>query len=105
MRPQMWFNLDIKRAKRQARKKEKIWRLDPGEHTWSVYKEHRRIYYQLIKMEKRRVLSASIMATKYDTRKLYGIVKNLMGTRKQNPLPEALSHQELAESFSSSWRK
>ncbi len=39
-KPQVWFNLEIKRLKRTARKLEREWRKFPNEHTRNNYKEH-----------------------------------------------------------------
>ncbi len=59
-----------------------------------------RQYYSLIRWEKRAVLTDRIANAKGDSRKLYFIVKNLTGTKKTNPLPDADSEQSLADSFS-----
>ena len=57
-KPQLWFNLEIKRMKRNVRQKERNWRRNPTEHTWNIYKEHRRCYVNHIRAEKCRSITA-----------------------------------------------
>ena len=49
---------------------------------------------------KRDVISSKVMDCGKDTQKLYALVNNLLGTRKENSLPSTDSPEELAENFS-----
>ena len=98
-KPQIWFNTDIKRMKWQVRKKECLWRSQPTEHSWNIYKKTRRSYFNHIKAEKCKVLKNTILEAKGDSKKLFNLVKLLTGTQPDNPLPLGMD-QTLADSFS-----
>ena len=40
-----------------------------------------------------------MLECKIDTKKLYKLIANIEGTKKDNPLPEATSDKELADKF------
>ena len=48
---------------------------------------------------KRDVISSKVTDSGKDTQKLYALVNNLLGTRKENSLPHTDSPEELAENF------
>lgn len=98
-KPQIWFNVEIKRMKCHVRKQERLCRSHPGDHTWNVYKESKWTYFNLIKSEKRKILSGAIQEAKGDSKKLFNLVKSLTGTNPDNPMPPG-SDQDLADSFS-----
>ncbi len=56
-------------------------------------------YINQFRLEKKRVLSKEILENRGDTRKLYSIIRSLIGTNRNNPMPSG-TEQMLANSFS-----
>ena len=93
---EIWFSKDIQFLKRHVRKYERIWRDSPSDTTWDHY---RNAYHSAIKKEKRRILSQKITALRGDQKGLYHLMRIWTGTTPQNPLPEGITPQDLAQSF------
>lgn len=83
-----WFNTNIRQARATFRKCCKIWSKYKIDDHWNALKKSRNKYVNMINMEKRTILSQQVREAKGDTKKLYQIVRNLTGTKQENPLPE-----------------
>ena len=94
-----WFTDDVRDAKRQMRRWERIWHKYKSEELWTAFCVARSHYKRMLYSAKRDVISSKVMDCGKDTQKLYALVNNLLGTRKENSLPSRDSPEELAENF------
>ncbi len=99
-KPQIWFNQDIAHLKRLSRKYKKIWKQSPTDRNWDRYRFVHQSYQYAIHHEKCKNLSQKVLALKDNPKALYDLIDNLIGTVKDNPLPECASDQQLADRFS-----
>ncbi|XP_060556715.1 uncharacterized protein LOC132717301 [Ruditapes philippinarum] len=94
-----WFNESILESKRIVRKKERIWRKYKEPEQFKKFKEARNRYCKEIDSEKKLVISEKILNAKGDSKKLYGLISELTGTKAENPMPQSTNDGELAEKF------
>ena len=94
-----WFTDDVRDAKRQMRRRERLWHKYKSDELWTAFRVARSHYKKMLYSAKRDVISSKVMDCGKDTQKLYALVNNLLGTRKENSLPSTDSPEELAENF------
>ena len=95
-----WFTDDVRDAKRQMRRWKRLWCKYKSDELWTAFHVAWLHYKEVLYSTKRDVISSKFMDCGKDTQKLYALVNNLLGTRKENSLPCTDSPEELAENFS-----
>ena len=68
-------------------------------HTWNAYKVERNKYHRLLKTCKKESISNKVAECVNDTRKLFGLMRELTNSVVKNPLPESGSDRKLANEF------
>ena len=95
----LWFNDDLKNQKKKVRHREKIWRRYKLDSNWTALKVERSKYRHMLKQARITSIKDEINDCRGDTKKLYKLVANLTNTASQNPLPETLDDELLANEF------
>ena len=100
-RPQPgWYNEDIRVAKQSRRQAERLWRKTRLTVHHGMFREKCRLVCAQIQEAKKQYYLALITDSKNDARKLFGIVNNLLGRRKETVLPTNQPASELVDMFS-----
>ena len=84
---------------KSVRRREKIWQKYKTDGTWRALVEHRNKYNAMIREEKFKSTSGKVEEFKGDTKKLYSLIRYLMGTKVQNPMPNNTGDEKLADYF------
>ena len=69
------------------------------DHSWTAFKIERNRYNKMLQVAKEASISADILSHRQGIKYLYNVVTDLLGVRKENPMPPAESNQLLAEEF------
>ena len=100
-RPQPgWYNEDIRVAKQSRRQAERLWRKTRLTVHHDMFRERCKLVSAQIQEAKKHYYLALITDSKNDARKLFGIVNNLLGRRKETVLPTNQPASELVDMFS-----
>lgn len=97
--PKPWINGNILSLKRVMRRAEKLWRKHQQSCDYEIFKSARFKYFNALKREKRHTLSEKVKESKGDSKKLYRIIKELTGSRTENPMPPVDNENTLADQF------
>ena len=93
-----WYNKELHAQRCIVWKRERLWRKYSQDHLWTAFKIERNRYMKMLQADKESFISAAdIMSHRQDIKYLYKVVTNLLGVRKENPLPPTESNQLLAE--------
>ena len=95
----MWFSEELQVQRSIVRNRERLWRKYLYNHLWVAFKIERNRYNGMLKKAKEVFISQDILSHKNDIKYLYKVITNLSGVRKENPMPQAESDQQLAEEF------
>ena len=95
-----WYDEDLKQQRRLVRRRERVWLKYNEEHQWLAYKQQRNKYKQMLTCKKRSSISSKVLNARGNIKELYQITNNLTSHHSENPMPEGLSEQELADEFS-----
>ena len=95
----MWFNSDLTDKKKEMRRREKIWYKHKCSIFWNDYKKARQEYHCALSKQKWIFFKNKISESKGNMKELYKIVNNILGHKKENPLPPGHSDKEQAELF------
>ena len=95
-----WYNEDIRVAKQSRRQAERLWRKTRLTVHHDMFREKCRLVRAQIQEAKKHYYLALITDSKNDARKLFGIVNNLLGRRKETELPTNQPASELVDMFS-----
>ena len=69
------------------------------DHQWCAYNKHGSKYTKLLRASRLLYTWTEIAKFKGNSKHLYKLIAELTGTKVENPLPEGLSNQALAECF------
>lgn len=94
-----WFNEEILAAKRDKRKKERIWLRHRTEQRRKDYNRARNYEKRLITARKKKYYRDKTIEAGSNLNKLYNVLDNLTGSKKKHKLPEGYSDSELADRF------
>ena len=94
-----WFIEEVGQQKRVVRRRERIWKRNKEHHQWKAMCEERVKYRRLIKEKKTKILNEKVKHAERDTKELYKILNNNTGIKKENPMPEKKTEQDLADMF------
>ena len=83
-----WFTEEVHDHKKGLQRREKIYRKYQTTETWKAYKTAKRSYKAMLQQAKLQTLSTSISNCGNDTKRLYKLVNSILGTSKDNPLPD-----------------
>ena len=87
------YNNSLRTQLRKVHNRERIWRKYKAEHQWMAYKTELGNCNNLLFMTKCDYIRNKILQNKGDTKKLYSLVSNLTGVKKENPLLECVSDE------------
>lgn len=97
--PKPWCTENIKNLKRVMRRLERLWRKYKQPCDYENYKLALHKYHYALRSEKQSVLSNKVLESKGDTKKLYKFVKDLTGSKAENPMPPVENQNTLADKF------
>jgi hypothetical protein len=97
--PKPWFSESIVTLKRVMRRAERLWRLHRQSRDYEIFKCARFKYHSALINEKCRTLSGRVLEAKGDSKKLHRIVKELTGSKSDNPMPPVDNENTLADQF------
>ena len=95
-----WYNEDIRVAKQSRRQAERLWRKTRLTVHHDMFREKCRLASAQIQESKKQYYLALMTDSKSDARKLFGIVNNLLGRRKETVLPTNQPASALVDMFS-----
>ncbi|XP_076045645.1 uncharacterized protein LOC143027877 [Oratosquilla oratoria] len=95
----LWFSDEIRRAKNDKKKKERLWRRQQTDQRRVAYTQARNYEKKLISRRKRDFYKGKIEQAGPNMHKLYKVLDNLTGNKKKHKLPEGYSDSELANKF------
>ena len=90
---------EINQLKRAMRSLERRWVRNKSDENWADYKELRNIYCKKLRHAKKTAISNNVQEIGSDARKLYKLVNNVLGRKKENPLLDGESYERLSEDF------
>ena len=96
-----WFTQEIREKKRVVCRRETIWKKYRRDDLWQALKIERSSYRRMLKMAKAESITKMVDDCNRDSKKLYNLAALLMGTVKENPLPDHTDKEELANQFAS----
>ena len=94
----LWFTAEIAAQRRVVRKRERLWMRCKTDELWEAFKAEKNKLSYMIRSEKTMKISSKVAESKGDSKKLYGLLRDLTGVKTANPLPEG-SSEVLAENF------
>ena len=95
----MWFNSDLTDKKKEMTRREKIWYKHKCSIFWNDYKKARQEYHIALSKQKWIFFKNKISESKGNMKEPLQIVNNILGHKKENPLPPGHSDKEQAELF------
>ena len=104
-KPKPWYDEDLKQQRTIMKNRECRWIQYHEDHLWKAYVRERNRYNTVLKFKKNDCLHRIIKANSNNTRKLFRLVSEIMGSSKPNPMPDAQSDKELAEDFAQFFRQ
>ena len=94
-----WYNDDLRQLHRDVRIREMIWRKYQEEHQSLAFKEKQHMYIKHLYISRQEYLRKEIAGLQGNTKHLYKLNTELMGTVTENPLSECENDEELANRF------
>ena len=94
-----WFSDELNQIKRARRSLERRWVRNKSEENWADYKELRNVYCKKLRHTKKKAISNKVQEIGTDAGKLYKLVNNVLGRKKDNPLPDGECYERLSEEF------
>ena len=94
-----WFNDEARDQKRRMKDQEKKWRKYKLESNWKAFKSERSKYRQILREVRRAKIAEKVNECDNDVKKLYNLVKHLMGRNLDSPFPNSESDKMLANEF------
>ena len=95
-----WYNAEINNAKRDKRKCELDWRKNKNDTNRKLYQEARNRLNRLLFRSKKNFYMNKLMEAEGDSSKVYKILNEISGGKKEKLLPFELSDERLAQKFS-----
>ena len=94
-----WYTSEIKHQKGLVRQREKIWQKYREDHQWIAYKVEKKKYNEILLESKQTTIMNKVNQCNRDTKQLFRLVNEITSSTKDNPLPDGISNQELADQF------
>ena len=79
------------------RRWERLWCKYISDELWTAFCVAQSHYKKVLYSAKRDVISSKVVDCGKDTQKLYALVNNLLGTRKENSLPHTDSPEKVEQ--------
>ena len=92
-----WFTEEVRTQKRLLRKMEKTYRTHKTNTSWQNFRIQKQIYRNMLKKAKTEAVSNKVAEYSNDTKNLYKIVNNILGTNKEKPVPPGNDKNRLAD--------
>jgi hypothetical protein len=97
--PKPWFSESIMSLKRVMRRSERLWRKHRQPKDYEIYKSALHKYHYELRNVKQLTLSQKVIESKGNSKKLYQFVKDLTGSKSENPMPPVEDENTLADKF------
>jgi hypothetical protein len=97
--PTPWSNADIKSAKAEKRKAERLWRRTRSDVHFDLFKTKRNYLNNLLKRLKSEDLSKKIETNKGNSKALFKIINASLNRKQNSPLPNHRNDSDLANEF------
>ncbi len=94
-----WFNGEIREARKKRRLAEKRWRRLKTGNAWECYTRCRNDVSKVVRNVKRKYYREKLLETQSEPSKLYRLLDELLGNKKQKVLPENVDDEGLANDF------
>ena len=94
-----WYSMEIREAKQKRRRAERQWQRSKLTVHREIYQLERTAVNSCIRQAKRDYYNDKIESVKKDSKKLFGIVNNLLGRKSSLTLPSNSSNYELVTRF------
>ena len=94
-----WFTEEVKIQKRLLTKMEGTYHRYKRNTSWQNFRKQKQIYRIMLKKAKIEAVSNKVTECGNDTKILYKIVNNILGTNKKKPLPPNNDKNKLADDF------
>ena len=94
-----WYTPQVKLARRERRKAERLWRKNKNDQTWSAYRQARGVTVNAIKDAKVSYYQGKVQSCGNNQKKLASVVNSLLGKGNPNKKPSSVSDVELAKLF------
>ena len=104
-KPKPWYDEDFKQQRTIMKNRERKWIKHHKDHLWKAFVRERNRYNTMLKFKKNDCLYRIIKANSNNTKKLFKLVSEIMGSSKPNPMPYTQSDKELAEDFAKFFRQ
>ena len=78
-----WFSDELNQLKRAMRSLERRWVRNKSDENWADYKELRNVYCKKLRHAKKTAISNKVQEMGSDGRKLYRLVNNVLGRKKE----------------------
>ena len=95
-----WYDDDLRAAKHERRRAERIWRRSKSEIHRQYFKEQVKAYNKLLLDTKKKYFNNKVNELQNDQNKLYRITHTLLGDSGETVLPEHTDSDKLASDFS-----
>ena len=104
-KPKPWYDEDLKQQRTIMKNRECKWMKYHEDHLWKAFVRERNRHNTMLKFKKNACLHRMIKTNSNNTRKLFKLVSEITGSSKPNPMPDAQSDKDLAESFAQFFRQ
>ena len=94
-----WYNTEQQALKRSVRYRERVWHRYKQDDQWHAYGEYCNKYTKSLTITRMKYTLIEITKFKGNTKHLHKLIAELTASKVVNPLPEGLSHEDLAEHF------
>ena len=94
-----WYNNEIRVAKQQRRRSENKWRKSGLAIHREIYMSERQKVNDMIKDAKATYFREMISTHQKNTKQLFGVINDLLGKTRDNPLPPGPKKEDVAEMF------
>ncbi|XP_060589675.1 uncharacterized protein LOC132744898 [Ruditapes philippinarum] len=97
--PKPWFSESIMSLKRVMRRSERLWRKHRQPKDYEIYKCALHKYHYELRNVKQLTLSQKVIESKGNSKKLYQFVKDLTGSKSENPMSPVEDENTHADKF------
>ena len=94
-----WFDQDARKMKRELRHIERKWKKTGVQADRDHFRAAKKAYRKHLQQMKVVHFREAIHQAQGNNRQLFSVTMGLMGKKKDNPLPDMSSNEELAENF------
>ena len=94
-----WYSEEVQHQKKIFRNRERIWKKYGTPETLTALKVERHKYKKMLRKSKIETIREKVNECAKDSKKLYKLVSELVGSKSENPMPPNRTDKELSEDF------